>query len=447
MGDIVQKFEGHSPLITILKFSLPSSFGAIIGLLCVLTDRYFIGQVAGREGMAAVALVFPYAMIINSFNFLFSGIAVNVGVSLGEGKKALAEKYLTSGFLWISVIGIGLSIILWIFNTPLLYIFGASDSNIAFAKDYTKFLIPIAVFQIFLGQSTLIRGIGDSVTAMGVNICTGVINVILDYIFILKLNMGISGAALATLIATAISATYVLIYFFFSKDLSYNKNFIAFDKKIIKNIFIIGSPRFYNQLLQSSLITITNRQAGFYGGDLATAAIGIISICRNIISTSMQGFNQGASAIISYNFGARKFSRVIKTFKIQLLVVSFISGSILLVMLTHSKLFVSFFVKNDLVLIDFAAKNLRINLCLMVFTGLFLACNNLFQSIKENRVATRFFLIRILVLNIPLTYILPLFLGELGVWIAFPISDTIVALLILSLTIKELSKLPTDKES
>ena len=101
MQDLSLKFEKESTLTTILKFSIPSSLGAIIGMLCVLTDRYFIGQVAGREGMAAIALVFPYAMIINSFNFAFSGIAIIVGVKLGSKDRVGAEKILCTGFLWI----------------------------------------------------------------------------------------------------------------------------------------------------------------------------------------------------------------------------------------------------------------------------------------------------------------------------------------------------------
>ncbi|MGL4642634.1 MAG: MATE family efflux transporter, partial [Cetobacterium sp.] len=347
MQDLSSKFEKQSTLMTILKFSIPSSLGAIIGMLCVLTDRYFIGQVAGREGMAAVALVFPYAMIINSFNFAFSGIAIIIGIKLGAEDKESAEKVLCTGFLWIFIVGILLSLFLFTFNIPILKILGASQSNMSSAIQYTNFLIPIATFQILLGQSTLIRGIGDSVTAMGVNIFTGLFNVILDYIFIIKLDMGIGGAALATLIATALSAAYVLIYFMKSNVVSFKRKNISLNPKILMEIFKIGSPRFFNQLLQSSVITVTNREAGIYGGDIATAAIGIISICRSVINTSLQGFNQGTAAIISYTFGSRNYKRVREVLKIQLFTVLSVSTLLILLMMIYTESVVRFFIKND----------------------------------------------------------------------------------------------------
>ncbi|WP_297406126.1 MATE family efflux transporter [uncultured Cetobacterium sp.] len=440
MKNINLKFEGENTLITILKFSLPSSFGSIIGMLCVLTDRYFIGQVAGRGGMAAVALVFPYAMIINSFNFLFSGIAINIGVKLGENKTEDAQEILTCGFLWIIITGFFLSFFLWIFNDSLLSLLGASKTNFSFAKEYTKFLIPISIFQMFLGQSSLIRGVGDSVSAMGINIATGVINIILDYIFIIKLNMGLKGASLATFIATFLTGLYVVFYFYKSPVITYSKKYLHLNLNILKDIFKIGSPRFYNQLLQSALITSTNRQAGFYGGDIATAAIGIISITRSIINTSLQGFNQGTAAIISYSFGSHNLKRIKEVLKIQLFTVIGISSSLVFLILVHADFVVKFFIKNDPILVKFTVHAMRLNLCLMIFTAIFLACNNFFQAIKRNKIATNFFFIRILLLNIPLVYILPLFLKENGVWLAFPISDTIVCFLMGILTYKEYKK-------
>ncbi|MCQ8211772.1 MATE family efflux transporter [Cetobacterium somerae] len=444
MQDLSLKFEKQSTLSTILKFSIPSSFGAIIGMLCVLTDRYFIGQVAGREGMAAVALVFPYAMIINSFNFAFSGIAIIVGVKLGSKDRTGAEKVLCTGFLWIFIVGILLTLFLFLFNIPILKILGASSSNIPFAIEYTNFLIPIATFQIILGQSTLIRGIGDSVTAMGVNIFTGLFNVVLDYIFIMKLNMGIGGAALATLISTALSAFYVLFYFYKSDVISFSKDHLSLNIKILKEIFKIGSPRFYNQLLQSSVITVTNRQAGVYGGDIATAAIGIISICRSVMNTSLQGFNQGTAAIISYTFGSKNYSRVKEVLKIQLYTVVSVSTILVLLMLFYTNEIVSFFIKDDLPLVKFTVSAMRLNLFLMPFTAIFLACNNFFQSIKDSVIATRFFMLRIIILNIPLVYILGYFFNEIGVWLAFPISDTLVAIVMFFLTVKKIRKISPD---
>ena len=442
-NDLSFKFEKQSTLLTILKFSIPSSLGAIIGMICVLTDRFFIGQVAGRAGMAAIALVFPYAMIINSFSLGFSGIAIIIGVKLGCQEKEEAEKVLCAGFLWIIIIGGLLTLFLWIFNSSLLHILGATDSNITFAKDYTKYLIPITIFQMILGQSTLIRGIGNSVTAMGVNIFTGFLNVVLDYIFILKLNMGISGAALATLIATVLSALYVIYYFSKSEVISFSKKNTSLSLPILKDIFKIGSPRFYNQLLQSLIISVTNKEAGYFGGDIATAAIGIISICRSVVNTSLQGFNQGTAAIISYNYGSHNFKRVKDVLKVQLLVVVFFSSLLTAIVFIYTDQVVTFFIKNDPVLLKFTSHAMKMNLFLLPLTAVFLACNNFFQSIKENVISTRFFMIRIFALNLPLVYILGYFFKANGVWLAFPISDATVAILILFVTISRVKRMKT----
>lgn len=441
MKDLQTNFEKHSILVTLLKFSLPSSFGAIIGMLCVLTDRYFIGQIAGRNGMAAVAIVFPYVMIINSFNFAFSGISIIVGIKLGENDKIGAEKVMCSGFLWMFISGIFLTLFLYFFNIPILRLFGASSSNITQAIEYTNFLIPIVVFQFILGQSTLIRGIGDTITAMGVNIFTGVFNICLDYLFLMKFHMGIGGASLATLISTALSAFYILFYFYNSKILSFSKHYFKFNINILKHIFKTGSPRFYNQLFQSTLLTITNIQAGIYGGDIATASIGIIAICRGMISTSFQGFNQGSSAIISYTYGTNNYERIKKVLKLQLYMVSGIATILVIFMFLNTQKIITFFVKNDPELVKFTISAMRLNLCLMPFTAIFLACNNFFQSIKKTNIATKFFIFRIGLLNIPLIYILGYLFKITGVWLAFPISDTIIGLIILLVTIKKLKNL------
>lgn len=437
MENLDSKFEKNNTLLTILKFSLPSSFGAIIALICVLTDRFFIGQVSGRTGMAAVALIFPYIMVINSFNFAFSGIAILVGVNLGEKKIKESEEILGAGFFSLIFTGIFISIFLYTFNIPILKIFGATTTTLKSAIEYTTFLIPIAVFQMLLGQNTLIRGIGDSITAMSLNIFTGIFNVILDYIFIMKLGMGIKGASLATFLSTFLSGIYVIYYFLKSPIIKLRRPFFKPKLKITKEIIKMGSPRFYNQLLQSSVLTVTNRVAGIYGGDIATAAIGIISICRGVINTSLLGFNQGTAAIISYAFGAKNFNRVKEVLKIQLLFVVVTSTILVLILIFNTDFFVSFFIKNDIELVRFTSHAMRLNLFLMPFTGIFLALNNFFQSIKENKIATNFFVIRIVILNIPLLYILGYFFKETGVWLAFPISDTIVAIAISFLTFKK----------
>lgn len=420
-----EEFEKDSVIMTILKFSLPSAFASIIALLCVITDRYFIGQVAGRSGMAAITIVYPYMLLINGISFLFSGVGIIIGIKLGQKRRRAAELYLGSTFFWIFFLGFILTAIMIFFNDQFIVFFGGTHSNIEYAREYTRYIIPSTIFQIILAQTMLLRAIGEPVKAMVINVATAVINIILDYIFVLKLNMGISGAALATLIATGITSLSFLYYISKSDILKLRRRNMVPNIKILTEVSRIGSPRLYNQLFQAVLVVITNKNAGFYGGEIATAAIGIISVVRNTINTAMQGFNQGTVSIVSYYYGAKKNKKMVEVMKIQLKIV--ISFTIFMVglMLIYSKEIAEFFVKNDKELILETARVMRLNLFLMVFTAIFLSCNNFMQAIKQSVLASRYFLLRVVVLNIPLIYILGKLFGINGVWLAFPIADTL----------------------
>lgn len=437
------EFDNNNILATILRFSIPSTIASIIGMFCVLTDRYFIGLVAGREGMSAIAVTFPYTMIINSLTFLFSGLSILIGVKLGEKNRKESEEILGSGFFIIIIFGAILSFLFWVFNDKILWYMGATKTNIVYAKQYTQFFIPIVIFQIMLGQSALIRSVGNPFAAMAVNIFTAVLNIILDYIFILKLSMGIPGASFATFISTFLSAIYVFYYFLKCDVITLKFKKMRFKFDILVEIFKIGSPRFANQLLQSTLITLTTKKIGIYGGDLAVAAIGVISIVRNVINTSFQGFNQGTSAVVSYNFGAKNYSKLKKILSIQVKFVVSISITLVILMLFNTEYIVSFFVKNDIELVKYTSKGMKLNLGVLFFTAIFLSCNNFLQAIKDSKTATFFFVFRILILNIPLIYILSFFFGATGVWLAFPIADAVAALSIFYITIKKINNLNT----
>lgn len=438
---IGKEFEKDSVILTILKFSIPSSIASIISLLCVLTDRYFIGQVAGRTGMSAIAIVYPYVVLINGLTFLFSGIGILVGIKLGEKNRRSAEKYLGVTMYWIFLFGFLLIMILYIFDHEFLKILGATSTNLEDAQQYTKYIIPSAIFQMILGQVALLRSIGQPNQAMLINIYAAVLNIILDYIFVMKLGYGISGAAFATLISTGVASSIFLNCIIKSDVLKLRFTNMKPDFKILKEVFKIGSPRLYNQVLQGMAMVATNRSAGIYGGEIATAAVGIISIVRTTINTSMQGFSQGTVAITSYYFGAKKYKKLKEVFKIQIIVVTVVTIVLVLLMMIFSENIVRFFVKNDPELIREASFGMRMNLFLMVSTAIFLACNNFMQSIKLSALSTRYFVIRVLLLNIGFIYLFGYLFGLKGVWLAFPLSETVSAFFIMRSVLKRIKKI------
>lgn len=439
--ELEKSFEKGSVVVTILKFSIPSAIASIISLLCVLTDRYFIGQVAGRSGMSAIAIIYPYIILINGLTFLFSGISIITGIKLGEKKRKSAELYLGVTFFWIFLFGTILIIFLYAFDTKFLKLLGAVDSNLDEAKAYTKYIIPSTIFQIILGQVALLRSIGKPKEAMTINIYTALINLVLDYIFVMKLGMGIGGAAFATLIATGVTSCLFIQHMTKSDILKLRLRNMKPDIKILQEVFYIGGPRLYNQILQGVAMVATTKSAGHYGGEIATAAIGIISMVRTTINTSMQGFNQGTVSIISYYYGAKKFDKVKEVYKIQIKVVVISTLVLVLGMVYFSEEIVKVFIKNDEELVKAASYGMRMNLCMMVFTALFLACNNFLQAIKKSKEASYYFILRVLVLNIGFIYLFGFLFKLTGVWLAFSISETISGILIYKFVNREINQL------
>lgn len=434
-------FEEENVLLNILKFSIPSTLSSIISIICTLTDRFFIGNLVGRDGISAMSVVFPYTMIVNSVIFLFSGLSILIGIKLGEKRKYEAEEILSKGFLYLIIIGIVLSTILWLFNETFLWKLGATRENIILAKEYTKYFILMICFQFILSQSTIIRAIGYPFNAMVINIFVTILNGILDYIFLAKLFLGVAGASLATFISVFLGSIYVLVFFFRNDVVKLKINKMKFEILTLVSIFKIGIPRFINQFFQFSLSVVMLKQMGKYSGDLGIASIGIISLLRDLINTSFQGFSQGTPAIIAYYYGAKNFKKIQEVMKIHVRIVLSISLFCLIITLINAEYIISFFVKNDVELIKYASHGTRVHLCLLFSTALFLSYNNFFQAIKDSKKATFFYMLRVPILNIPLIFILSYFFQDNGVLVAFPVSDFITSLIAMYIGKKEIEKL------
>lgn len=440
----LNKSLDKGPLLPLLiKFSIPSTIAVLINIIYNITDRYFIGQSVGRYGMSALSIVFPLILLINGSGMMFSvGGGALAGIRLGERKKREARRVLGTTVFWIFAVGALYTGVILTFLRDILTFMGGTEGNLDYAVEYGRWLFPAITAQmLYVVLCAFLRTESRPNYSMGMNLFSAFMNMVLDYIFIVHMGMGMKGAALATAIATTLPAIYLLAYFFRSENLRLMKAYIRPGSEIIRRILFIGSSAFFNQMLNGVMVFIMNRQLLNYGGDLALAAIGIITTVRSFINTSFIGFNHGRQPILSFNYGAKNYKRVRETFMLSSKVILTISIVFVTLAMLGAEHISDFFLKDDPKLVEFTSWALRRHLFLMMATAAYLTCANYFQAVGKGNITTRLLTVRLLVINIPLLFILPKYMGILGILLSFPIADGSAAL-IASLTMKrELNKL------
>ena len=285
--------------------------------------------------------------------------------------------------------------------------------------------------------------------SMMTNFTSAVANMILDYMWVVKMGYGMKGAALATTISNVIPGIFLIVYFLRGKLLKLEIEKIKLDIKIIKEVLSIGISGFFNQSLNGVYAYSINTRLIKYGGELALAGMGIMTIVRNFLNTSYLGLNQGRQPILSYNWGAKNYRRVIKTFAYSMGMTIFLSIFLVLVIRFNSRSIAGFFVNNDEELINYTAKAIPIHLGMMMSTAIYLSCSNYFQAVGKGKLTTKLITLRLAILTIPLTYILPIKWGVMGVLLSFPISDTIAAItasIVMTKEMKNVRKMMIEQE-
>lgn len=448
MINLNKNLDKGALLPLLIKFSIPSTIAVLINIIYNITDRYFIGQAIGRYGMSALSIVFPLILLINGTGLMFSvGGGALAGIKLGERREEEAEEVLGTTVFWVAVVGIIYTLSILILLRPILGVMGGTEGNLGYALEYSKWLFPAITAQmLYVVLCAFLRTEGRPSYSMWMNLGSALLNMILDYTFIVKFSMGMKGAAMATAIATTLPAICLLIYFSRSRLLRLRRGNLSPKITIIKRILSIGSSAFFNQVLNGVMVFIMNRQLLVYGGDLALAAIGIITTVRSFINTSFIGFNHGRQPILSFNYGAANFKRVRETFILSSKIILAISLTLVTLVVMGAEGISEFFLNNDKKLIEFTTWAIRRHLFLMVATALYLTCANYFQAVGKGGVTTKLLTVRLLVLNIPLLFILPKWFGILGILIAFPISDGCAALLATAFMKNELKELSIKKQ-
>ena len=427
-----KEFLGTEPIGKLLfKLAVPTVIAQIINMLYNIVDRIYIGHMPGNGSLAltGVGVCMPIILIVSAFAALVSsGGAPRASISMGQGKYDKAESILGECFFLQIIISIVLTIVLLVFGRSFLLAFGASENTIGYATSYMRIYALGTIFvQLTLGMNAFITAQGFASTGMLTVLIGAVCNIILDPIMIFVLNLGVSGAALATIISQGISTIWVLSFLKSNKsNVRLKKEYMKLEKDVIVPCITLGLATFIMQASESIISVCFNSSLQKYGGDIAVGAMTILSSVMQLAMLPMQGIGQGAQPIASYNFGAKNKERVKETFKL-LLISSFSYSTLLwLFIMTCPKLFASIF-SPDAVLIDYTANALRIYCASLFLFGIQIACQMIFVSIGNAVDSIIVAVLRKFVLLIPLIYIVPHFVSDAttGVFLAEPIADAL----------------------
>lgn len=409
------------------QLAVPSVVAQLINVLYNIVDRIYIGRIpeVGHLALTGVGVTFPILTLISAFSsFVGAGGAPLAAISLGKGEHKRAEQILGNSFSMLLIFSVALTMIFQLSKEPLLYMFGASDNTIGYAVDYITIYLWGTIFvQIALGLNLFITSQGQARTAMLSVLIGAVINIILDPICIFVLDMGVQGAAIATVFSQAVSAAWVL-HFLYSKKSSIRIRscYMKLSGKIVKSISMLGVSPFIMSTTESAISIVLNHGLQTYGGDLYVGSMTILQSVMQLLSIPIGGFTQGVQPIISYNFGAEKFDRVKKTAKLLISFTFLLSFSFTLLTLLFPGAFGALFTSQT-ELLDLVKKVMPIYMFGMLIFGLQNGCQSIFLGLGQAKISIFLALLRKVFLLIPLAIILPRFFGVMGIYYSEPIAD------------------------
>ena len=419
----------------LFKLATPAIIAQLVNVLYNIVDRIFIGRLPeGDLAMAGVGVAFPIIVLVSATSALIGmGGAPIAAIKMGKKDHDAAEKILSNSLSMLFIISILLMGILLPFKEPLLYAFGASASTIGYANDYlTIYLFGTLFVQIAIGMNPFINTQGFAKIGMITVLVGAAINIVLDPILIFGFDLGVKGAAIATVASQLVSAIWVLFFLFGKKSiLKIRKEYLKPELKIILPIMALGISPFIMQATESVVLISLNNQLSTYGGDIAVSAMTIISSINQIVLLPLIGLTSGAQPIISYNFGSKQYDRVKQTFKLLLTVCLIYTTTMWLALLVSPQMFVSIF--NDKPeLIDITSRSIRLFFAGIFVFGAQMACQQTFLALGQAKISLILALLRKMILLVPLIFILPVVLKSVipqldTVFLAEPVADIIAA--------------------
>ena len=429
----------------ILRYSTPSIVSTVVDAAYNLIDRIFVGRACGEEALAAVTVCFSPTLFFLAFAMTVGhGSATMVSIMLGEKRRDAAEAYLgQAAFLFLAFSALLVAVVVPNMEAVLRF-FGATEKILPMASQYYTILVCGIVFEkISYGLGNLIRAEGRPAFAMSVILTGGIVNVVLDYVFLFHFGWGVRGAAAATVIAQACASVMVVHFYFFS-----GRNYLKLRLKnvrvrmdALRNMLAAGSPSFVIQMLAAFSTMLFVMQARNFGAEGAIAIIGVSSSVNVFLYLPVVGLSMGAQPIFGYNWGARNFSRVREAF-VNILM---LSTGICVVGFAFVEIFAgeifSLFLGGDSPLMSMGERAMRILACMFPLIGANIVTSGYFQATKRPKFSIFVTTLRQLIFLAPLLFCLPHIVGLDGVWASFPIADFAAFTLTFAFIIRELRSL------
>ena len=453
-------FLKEAPIGKLLfTLAVPTITAQLINMLYNIVDRIYIGHMenVGDLALTGVGVCMPIIMIVTAFAaFISAGGAPRASIFMGKGDNDSAEKTLGSCFALQIIISVIITIVLILFHRPVLLSFGASKNTIIYASDYMGIYALGTIFvQLTLGMNSYITAQGFAKQGMLSVLIGAVSNIVLDPIFIFVLDMGVKGAALATIISQAFSCIWV-VSFLCSKHSILKLKFknLRINLKLTLPCLALGLAPFIMQSSESVISACFNSSLLLYGGDIAVGAMTILTSVMQFAMMPLQGLAQGSQPIISYNYGAKISQRVKKTFKLLLFSSLIYSTVLWACIMLFPRVFASIFTA-DTALLDFSQKALQIYCGVLCLFGIQIACQMTFVSLGKAFSSIIVAVMRKFVLLLPLIYIMPKFMSDktMAVYTAEPVADilavTFTAVLfffVFRKAMKEIEELPQNQK-
>lgn len=429
----------------LIQYAIPAIVAMAASSVYNIIDGIFIGQGVGAEAIMGLALTGPLMSLTAAFGAMVGvGAATLMSMKLGQKDYGTAQKILGNVVIMNLTLGIVLGLLLLVFINPILRFFGASDVTLPYARNFMSIiLVGNVVTHMYLGLNALLRSTNRPQKAMCATIGTVVLNCILAPIFIFVLGWGIRGAATATIMAQMIMLTWQLRLFSNKDELIHlNRSIIKLDVKIVKESLLVGLPQFLINLCACLVAAMMTRSLTTYGGDMAVGAFGICNRFILFIVMVVIGLNQGMQPIAGYNFGARRYDRVLGVLNKALIFGSVITLTGFVIGVFFPTPFVSVFAKDSPQLIKLSAHALSCMVMMFPIVGIQIVSTAFFQSIGYAPKSIFLSLTRQLIFLVPAIFILPhLYADPLeGLWHAAPVADGLASVLAITLLVLQVKK-------
>jgi len=416
-----------------VKMAVPAVIAQVINLLYNVVDRIYIGHIPeiGGDALTGVGLFTPILMLITAFSMLAgAGGAPKAAIAMGQGDKNRAEQIVANCFMVLLILAAVLTGVFYVTAPQLLRFFGASDATLPYAVTYSRIYILGSVFVLtVMGMNSFITTQGFAQFSMMTTVIGAVINIVLDPILIFVLDMGVAGAALATVLSQAVSAVWILKFLTGNKTiLRLQVSNMKLQKGIILPCLALGISPFVMVSTESILSISFTSSLARYGGDVAVGAMTVLTSVNQLVSMPLQGICQGGQPLISYNYGAGKLDRVKEAFFCQFGACVAYTVIFWLALMAFPNTFAAIFTDN-VALVDYTAWALKIFLACGFSVGFQISCQQAFMALGQAKISLLMALLRKIILLIPLIFILPLFFQDkaFAVFLAEPVSDLTAA--------------------